>query len=42
MGTEPETGEDWFTAWRAMDPAVRAVMRSYTVRESARSGRCGG
>jgi NADPH-dependent ferric siderophore reductase len=29
----PETGEDWFAAWRAMDPAVRAVMRSYTIRE---------
>ncbi|MBM0224984.1 MULTISPECIES: siderophore-interacting protein [Micromonospora] len=29
----PETEEDWFTAWRAMDPAVRAVMRSYTIRE---------
>ncbi|MBW1600080.1 siderophore-interacting protein [Streptomyces sp. JJ38] len=25
--------EGWFAAWRAMDPAVRAVMRSYTVRE---------
>jgi NADPH-dependent ferric siderophore reductase len=24
---------DWFTLWRAMDPAVRAVMRTYTVRE---------
>jgi NADPH-dependent ferric siderophore reductase len=24
---------DWFTRWRAMDPAVRAVMRTYTVRE---------
>ncbi|GAA0321024.1 siderophore-interacting protein [Actinoallomurus spadix] len=28
-----EAGEDWFARWRAMDPAVRAVMRSYTVRE---------
>jgi NADPH-dependent ferric siderophore reductase len=27
-----EAGEEWFTAWRAMDPAERAVMRSYTVR----------
>lgn len=23
---------DWFTRWRAMNPAVRAVMRTYTVR----------
>jgi len=23
--------EDWFAGWRAMDPEVRAVMRSYTV-----------
>jgi NADPH-dependent ferric siderophore reductase len=29
-------GESWFGAWRAMDPAVRAVMRSYTVREQRR------
>lgn len=28
-----EAGEDWFTVWRAMDPDVRAVMRSYTIRE---------
>ena len=27
-------GEDWFAAWRAMDPEVRAVMRSYTVRQA--------
>ncbi|GII24031.1 siderophore-interacting protein [Planosporangium mesophilum] len=27
------TGDDWFARWRAMDPTVRAVMRSYTVRE---------
>lgn len=27
------TGADWFSRYRAMDPAVRAVMRSYTVRE---------
>ncbi|KAB1161365.1 siderophore-interacting protein [Micromonospora sp. AMSO12t] len=26
-------GEDWFGAYRAMDPDVRAVMRSYTIRE---------
>ncbi|KAB1911552.1 siderophore-interacting protein [Micromonospora sp. AMSO31t] len=25
-------GEDWYGAWRALDPAVRAVMRSYTIR----------
>ncbi|GGO97812.1 siderophore-interacting protein [Wenjunlia tyrosinilytica] len=29
-------GDGWFTRWRAMDPAVRAVMRSYTVRELCR------
>ncbi|WP_406104549.1 siderophore-interacting protein [Micromonospora globbae] len=27
-----EEGEDWFGAYRALDPDVRAVMRSYTVR----------
>ncbi|GAA4614911.1 siderophore-interacting protein [Actinoallomurus liliacearum] len=31
-----EAGEEWFARWRAMDPAVRAVMRSYTVREQRR------
>ncbi|MGO4750894.1 siderophore-interacting protein, partial [Streptomyces sp. 2MCAF27] len=31
-----EAGEEWFPVWRAMDPAVRAVMRSYTVREQRR------
>jgi NADPH-dependent ferric siderophore reductase len=31
-----EAGGDWFTRWRAMDPNVRAVMRSYTVREQRR------
>ncbi|MCQ4040759.1 siderophore-interacting protein [Streptantibioticus rubrisoli] len=30
------THEDWFAQWRAMDPAVRGVMRSYTVREQRR------
>lgn len=25
--------DDWFGRWRAMDPRVRAVMRSYTIRE---------
>ncbi|MGC9665194.1 siderophore-interacting protein [Planosporangium sp. 12N6] len=29
-------GDDWFARWRAMDPTVRAVMRSYTVREQRR------
>ncbi|SEF06324.1 NADPH-dependent ferric siderophore reductase, contains FAD-binding and SIP domains [Streptomyces sp. 2112.3] len=28
-----DTGDDWYTAWRAQDPAERAVMRSYTIRE---------
>lgn len=27
-----EAGEDWYAAWRALDPDVRAVMRSYTIR----------
>ncbi len=31
-----ESGEGWFAAWRAMDPAVRGIMRSYTVREQRR------
>ncbi|MCI0382875.1 siderophore-interacting protein [Streptomyces sp. CNQ085] len=26
-----ELGDGWFAAWRVMDPAVRAIMRSYTV-----------
>ncbi|WP_269859202.1 siderophore-interacting protein [Streptomyces sp. RPT161] len=30
------THEDWFAQWRTMDPAVRGVMRSYTVREQRR------
>ena len=25
-------GDDWYTRWRAMDPAVRPIMRTYTVR----------
>ncbi|GAB3980971.1 siderophore-interacting protein [Actinoallomurus acanthiterrae] len=29
-------GEEWFARWREMDPTVRAVMRSYTVREQRR------
>ncbi|MBM0232094.1 siderophore-interacting protein [Micromonospora sp. STR1_7] len=28
-----EQGDDWFGAWRALPPDVRAVMRSYTIRE---------
>ncbi|KAB1946317.1 siderophore-interacting protein [Micromonospora sp. ALFpr18c] len=28
-----EHGDDWFGAWRALPPDVRAVMRSYTIRE---------
>ncbi|MCO1594787.1 siderophore-interacting protein [Micromonospora sp. RHAY321] len=28
-----ERGEGWFGAWRALPPDVRAVMRSYTIRE---------
>lgn len=31
-----ESGMDWFTVWRDMDPATRAVMRSYTVRDQRR------
>ncbi|MEU1805811.1 siderophore-interacting protein [Streptomyces sp. NPDC019937] len=31
-----EDGEGWFASWRAMDPAVRGIMRSYTVREQRR------
>ncbi|HJP73248.1 MAG TPA: siderophore-interacting protein [Pseudonocardiaceae bacterium] len=29
----PDRDGDWFGQWRAMDPRVRAVMRTYTVRE---------
>ncbi|MGP3950256.1 SIP domain-containing protein [Streptomyces sp. 7N604] len=31
-----EAGDAWFARWRAMDPGVRGVMRSYTVREQRR------
>ncbi|HWM40229.1 MAG TPA: siderophore-interacting protein [Streptomyces sp.] len=31
-----EAGDSWFTIWRAMDPDVRGIMRSYTVREQRR------
>lgn len=30
------SGDSWFSEWRALDPAVRAIMRSYTVREQRR------
>lgn len=26
-----DAGDDWYARWRATDPAVRAVMRSYTI-----------
>jgi NADPH-dependent ferric siderophore reductase len=39
--TEPvvpvDAGDEWLAAWRAMDPDVRAVMRSYTVRAQRRA-----
>lgn len=28
-----EAGDDWFASWRAMDPEVRGIMRTYTARE---------
>ncbi|MGY4990746.1 siderophore-interacting protein [Streptomyces nigrescens] len=28
-----DMGDSWYTTWRAQDPAERAVMRSYTIRE---------
>lgn len=31
-----EYGDGWFAVWREMDPAVRGVMRSYTIREQRR------
>ncbi|WP_020580016.1 siderophore-interacting protein [Actinopolymorpha alba] len=31
-----ESGDQWFAQWRAMDPAVRGIMRSYTVSEQRR------
>lgn len=37
--TEPvpvDAGEQWYAAWRAQDPARRAVMRTYTVRAQRR------
>ncbi|WP_328317589.1 siderophore-interacting protein [Streptomyces sp. NBC_00388] len=30
------SGENWFAEWRALPPEVRAVLRSYTVREQRR------
>lgn len=31
-----DTGDGWYAAWRAQDPAERPVMRSYTIREQRR------
>jgi NADPH-dependent ferric siderophore reductase len=31
-----EAGDQWYVAWRAMDPNRRALMRTYTVREQRR------
>ncbi|WP_046471586.1 siderophore-interacting protein [Allosalinactinospora lopnorensis] len=31
-----EAGQEWFARWRAMDPAVRGIMRSYTARDQRR------
>lgn len=31
-----DAGDQWFAQWRAMDPDVRGIMRSYTVREQRR------
>ncbi|MFI9721987.1 siderophore-interacting protein [Streptomyces sp. NPDC052396] len=31
-----EAGDGWFARWRSMDPSVRGVMRSYTVRRQCR------
>jgi NADPH-dependent ferric siderophore reductase len=31
-----EEGDGWYAAWRAMDPEVRAIMRTYTVRDQRR------
>ncbi|MGH3313285.1 MAG: siderophore-interacting protein, partial [Streptomyces sp.] len=31
-----EAGDAWFARWRAMDPDVRGIMRSYTAREQRR------
>jgi len=28
-----DTGDGWYTTWRAQDPAERPLMRSYTIRE---------
>lgn len=36
-----DAGENWFTEWRAMDPDVRALMRSYTVRSFRRGSEYG-
>ncbi|MEV4441635.1 siderophore-interacting protein [Streptomyces sp. NPDC049577] len=34
-----DRGEGWFAQWRTQDPSVRAVMRTYTVRELRRDER---
>ncbi|AXK35843.1 siderophore-interacting protein [Streptomyces armeniacus] len=31
------SGESWFPEWQAMDPDVRGIMRTYTVREQRRT-----
>lgn len=31
------TGDDWYAQWRAMDPDVRAIMRTYTVYDHRRA-----
>ncbi|MEU3330141.1 siderophore-interacting protein [Streptomyces albus] len=36
-----DAGENWFPAWRAMDPNIRGVMRSYTVRALRRGSAWG-
>ncbi|WP_016905159.1 siderophore-interacting protein [Streptomyces xiaopingdaonensis] len=33
----PTASDNWFTDWRAMDPNVRALMRTYTVRALRRT-----
>lgn len=36
-----DAGDNWFIEWRAMDPDVRALMRSYTVRSFRRGSEYG-
>ncbi|MFE3603201.1 siderophore-interacting protein [Streptomyces sp. NPDC059142] len=33
----PAGTADWYGAWRALDPAVRGIMRTYTIRELRRA-----